>query len=175
MPNTHSSLRTRLAVALAALAAAGAALVVSTASSPAHGSPTVLKLIGTEVGSDGADVGLPGDSIGDINTFAGNLSDPRTGGRVGRSETFCSLYEIAEPGGAPGTLRNATFHCSGIAYLHGGTLTAVGSVSFDGQGQIVTRPLAITGGTGRYAGAGGTITSKPLSGGRELVVIRLAR
>ena len=65
MPNTQSSWRTRLAVALAALAAAAGALVVSTSSSPAHGSQTVLRLIGTEVGSDGADVGLPGDSVGD--------------------------------------------------------------------------------------------------------------
>ena len=176
MLNTLSSWRTRLAVALAALVAAAGALVVSSAPSAARGSPSVLRLISVGVGPGGGGDVLPqGDSVGDSGTFTSVLSDPRTGKRVGRGELVCTLFDIAEPGGHGPPVRDATYHCLGIAYLRGGTLTVSGPVVFDHDGQIHGRPFAVLGGTGRFAGAGGWGESTPLDEGKELTVVHLVR
>jgi hypothetical protein len=175
MPNIHSSWRTRLAVALVALVAAAGALVVSSAPSTAREPPRVLRLISTPVGPGGGGDVLPaGDSVGDSDTFSAVLSDPQSGKRVGRSESACTIFDIAEPGGHGPPVRNATFHCLGIASLKDGMLTVSGRVTFDGEGRIHARPFAVLGGTGRYSGTGGVVEEKSLSEGRSLVVIRLA-
>jgi len=49
-------------------------------------------------GGGGADVPPAGDSVGDIDTFKSVVSNPRTGKRVGLTETSCAIFDIAKPG-----------------------------------------------------------------------------
>jgi hypothetical protein len=173
---TFLSWRTRLAIALATLATVAGALVVWSSSAPARNSPTVLRVISTETGpGGGADVPPQGDSVGDTDTFTSVMSDPRTGKRLGRGEAVCTIFDIAKPGGYGPPVRDATYHCSFVGYLPGGQLIGFSSVSFDGQGRPHTRPGAILGGTGRYAGARGWATDTPRGEGKSLTVIHLVR
>jgi len=125
-------------------------------------------------GGGGADVPPAGDSVGDIDTFKSVVSNPRTGKRLGLTETSYAIFDIAKPGGHGPPARDMTFHCSSITYLRRGLLTAFGSVAFDHQGRISVRPGVITRGTGRYAGARGRVESHQLSEGKSLDIVHLA-
>lgn len=73
----------------------------------------------------------------------------KRGARIGRSELMCIL-----------ATRGAG-HCMGTFYLPGGTLQAEGYVQLS-SGPVDT--VAIIGGTGVYAGARGTFTSREIGG-----------
>ncbi len=173
MSKTILSRRARLPIALAALVAAAGALLLA-GGSPAQSPPTVLRLVSVDVGpGGGADVPPRGDSVGDIDTFESVVSDASTGKRLGRTESMCTIYSIAKPGGYGPPARNTTFHCSLITYLPAGQITGFVPVFFDGQGKMRIGAAAILGGTGRYAGARGWSKAVPLSDGKTLVVLHL--
>ncbi len=170
------SRRVCLAIGFTVAAVAVGVLVIGGSTATARKLPAEIRIVTVDVGpGGGADVPPQGDSVGDSDTFESVGSDPKTGTRLGRSETVCTIFEIAKPGGYGPPVRNATFHCYGIVRLRGGQLTLSGRVHFDGQGKPSGGPAAILGGTGRFAGARGSATSRPLGEGKELTVLHFVR
>ena len=110
----------------------------------AHFGPPKAKL-----GPQGPQNLVPGDTV----TLANDLLNSSKQ-KVGETNGTCLTTR-------PGSFQTATTSCSATATLNGGSLTlaAAGKVfaaSFTG---------AIAGGTGKYAGAGGTFTIKQSSSG----------
>ena len=164
------------AIALTVVAAVVAVPALGGSATPARKTLAEIRVVSVDGGpGGGADVPPRGASVGDSDTFTNVASDPRTGRRLGRSESACTIFDIAKAGGHGPPARNTTFHCSSIARLPGGQLTLFGRVHFDGQGQENNEPFAILGGTGRYAGARGSASSRPLGEGKTLIVLRFVR
>jgi hypothetical protein len=96
------------------------------------------------------DVGAPGFSLGDMVVFSGNLL--RNGEHVGRVGVVCTFVSTANQ-------ERVEAQCPTTAILPGGQITT--------QGTIVNRSLnftlPITGGSGRYQGAGGQVVSRDIS------------
>ena len=63
----------------------------------------------------------------------------------------------------PGKIAAATYACSGTFALNDGTIT----IAALQRGEPTTQLLAVTGGTGAYDGARGTIVSRTLKNGTE--------
>ncbi len=96
------------------------------------------------------DVGAPGFSLGDEVVFSGNLL--RNGQQVGRIGVVCTFVSTANAD-------RVEAQCPTTSILPGGQITT--------QGTIVNRSLnftlPITGGSGRYQGAGGQVVSRDIS------------
>jgi hypothetical protein len=96
------------------------------------------------------DVGASGFSLGDEVVFSGNLL--RNGEQVGRVGVVCTFVSVANAD-------RVEAQCPATAILPGGQITV--------QGVIVNRSLnftlPITGGSGRYQGAGGQLVSRDIS------------
>ena len=96
------------------------------------------------------DVGAPGFSLGDEVVFSGNLL--RNGQQVGRVGVVCTFVSTANA-------NRVEAQCPTTSILPGGQITT--------QGTIVNRSLnftlPITGGSGRYQGAGGEVVSRDIS------------
>jgi hypothetical protein len=96
------------------------------------------------------DVGAAGFSLGDVVVFSGNLL--RNGQQVGRIGVVCTFVSTAN-------LQRVEAQCPTTSILPGGQITT--------QGTIVNRSLnftlPITGGSGRYQGAGGQVVSRDIS------------
>jgi hypothetical protein len=94
-----------------------------------------------------------GVSIGDFAAFSSVLAD-RSGKHIGRIDVQCVIT-------AGRTLAKAHQTCTGVLTLPGGQVTdAVGIV-----GAPTNAVIAVTGGTGAYAGARGTLTVVGRKGG----------
>ena len=148
--------KTIAAAVAAATATAGIALATS-----AHGAGgTTLHLVDHNAGFAFQDVKpkqLPKKgSLGDTLTIAGRL----TGDRTGTSGLVCTVIQAGKGGSEL---------CQGIAKLPDGTIVFSGRSNQDDS----PSPLAVTGGTGAYAGAGGTITTKDGKHDTTLVTITL--
>ena len=96
------------------------------------------------------DVGAQGFSLGDEVVFSGNLL--RNGQQVGRVGVVCTFVSTANAA-------RVEAQCPTTSILPGGQITT--------QGTIVNRSLnftlPITGGSGRYEGAGGQVVSRDIS------------
>jgi hypothetical protein len=96
------------------------------------------------------DVGAPGFSLGDEVVFSGNLL--QKGKQVGRVGVVCTFVSTANA-------NRVEAQCPTTSILPGGQITT--------QGTIVNRSLnftlPITGGSGRYQGAGGQVVSRDVS------------
>jgi hypothetical protein len=96
------------------------------------------------------DVGAPGFSLGDEVVFSGNLL--QAGEQVGRVGVVCTFVSTANAD-------RVEAQCPTTSILPGGQITT--------QGTIVNRSLnftlPITGGSGRYQGAGGQVVSRDSS------------
>jgi Allene oxide cyclase barrel like domain len=96
------------------------------------------------------DVGAEGFSLGDEVVFSGNLL--RNGEQVGRIGVICTFVSTANQ-------ERVEAQCPTTSILPGGQITT--------QGTIVNRSLnftlPITGGSGRYQGAGGQVVSRDVS------------
>jgi allene oxide cyclase-like protein len=122
----------------------------ATASGPADKRQTIrVTAVFTEFDAN-IDVGAPGFSLGDMVVFSGNLL--RDGEQVGRVGVVCTFVSAANAA-------RVEAQCPTTATLPGGQVTT--------QGTIVNRSLnftlAITGGSGRYQGAGGQVVSRDVS------------
>jgi hypothetical protein len=122
----------------------------STASGHADKRQTIrVTAVFTEVDPN-IDVGAPGFSLGDEVVFAGDLL--RNGERVGRVGVVCTFVSTQNAD-------RVEAQCPATATLPGGQITI--------QGVIVNRSLnftlPITGGSGRYQGAGGQVVSRDVS------------
>jgi allene oxide cyclase len=81
----------------------------------------------------------PGDSAGDVLTFANLLFDSENKTQVGTDQGYCVRVVAGE-----------SFECTWTAFLSEGQLTVSGPF-YDTKGSV----LAITGGTGAFQGAQG--------------------
>jgi hypothetical protein len=121
------------------------------AARPAAADPQELKVTEHNTTQVITDVGGPGDSAGDILTFGQNeVFDADDKNKVGFDQGIC--FRIV-PGKA--------WECVWTLALEKGQLTVEGP--FYDKGDSV---LAITGGTGEYAGARGEMALSDVSGGK---------
>ena len=149
-----------LLTAAAALAAASITAAARPDAGPAQaGAPTgTLELLEREGRARFVDHPPVGGrrrppSLGDELVITGVDRDPATGARAGRSSMTCTLL------GASG------LDCRGTLVLRDGQIAVQGVA-----GDAPPATVAVVGGTGRYAGARGTMTVTE-AGDRERVVI----
>jgi hypothetical protein len=150
---------------LCALGAGGAA---ATAHTGHASSARTLKLTSTiDVHSvQTTDVGPSGPSAGDVSVYSATL---RRGHRiVGRLEGTTTAADNRYQGDVK----------TEYLALHDGTIAIVGGgqSGAPGVGRPDSRILdAVVGGTGRYAGAGGSVSVKDVSDAVEVMTIRLTK
>jgi hypothetical protein len=105
--------------------------------------PVEIKVVEHATTDRVIDVGRPGDSPGDLLTFHNALFDASNQERVGKDQGECVRI-------SPG---QGTWECRWIAWIDGeGSLTVEGQFS-----DFHATTLAITGGTGMYRNARGTM------------------
>ena len=155
MENTTKSLLGAAAIAVTIAIAAGSAGVASE-------SPRTLTYRGFETGRDAktVDVRPKGESVGD--RYLASLTLRRAGEITGRLEVECTAVDGTYEG----------HMCTLVAIVEDGTLT------FQSAG--LGRPIpnvgnppevyAVTGGTGSYADAGGTMTVEPTAKGERVTI-----
>jgi allene oxide cyclase len=98
------------------------------------------------------DTGAAGDTTGDLLTFHNAVFGPKDAKKVGRDQGDC--IRISPSGGS--------WECRFVTRLAGGSLTVEGPF-FDTRDSV----MAVTGGTGVYRNARGTMTLKSRNGGTE--------
>jgi allene oxide cyclase len=134
----------RLPVLLAAVVAVVAVGYISVASGGAVTKASgvhVVERATTDVITNG---NAKADKLGNVLTFANKVYDASNKNRVGSDEGYCIRVVVGK-----------TWECSWTTFLDSGSLSVQGQ--FSDAGNTV---LAITGGTGAYAGARGTMDLK---------------
>jgi allene oxide cyclase-like protein len=162
----------KLRALIAALAAAAvlAAVLASTGGAQAPGGRT-FKLIEEDESAAFGDVAPrsrdtrnPRFSGGDMHVFTSRYSD-EANKPAGKLSAQC----ITVRGGR--TFVQARFQCSATLILRDGTITVSGAFSGNQRDEDVL--TAITGGTGAYEGARGSVSQRNLPGGRMENTIHL--
>jgi hypothetical protein len=146
-------------IATTLTAAAVAAALFGGAAAGAQDSPRTIELMSVEQGCAAADNGRRGEGLGDLQACRGRLRDPASGAAAGRAHWTCVYLGSTRAGS----------DCSAVVGLHGGTLQAAGALSHTSA----TSTWAITGGTGAYAGARGTVRLTQRSATRTAATITL--
>ncbi len=138
------SRRTVLAAAVL-LTGAGTALAVV----PAASADTTLRLTTVAVPERNTDLDLgePGPSAGDTQVFLDDVQ--RDGRTIGSSAGSCTLTTVSES--------RLAVACTATLVLPRGQITAQGAADEDPAVGPTRFVWAVTGGTGRYAGAGGEV------------------
>jgi allene oxide cyclase len=135
-------MRGRLGLVLGVGAASALVLVVSLVSVSVAG-PNVTRLAVIEHASTDTVVDLTtnGDSTGDLLTFHNELFDDGNEIVVGTDQGECTRIEVG-----------VSWECRWINFLEGGSITVEGPFFDEGPSA-----MAITGGTGAYRGARGSM------------------
>ena len=151
-------MRKRLTVGAATslVLAAGGIAVGATSASSDRSSGDVLRLVGKEVSSHFLDLGDADFSEGDQFVFTNDLL--RGDRKVGEDGGWCIVTRLTQEGAN-------TWECHGVNSLPGGQITVQGIVTYGPDEEIKAEPyqFAITGGTGKYRDAGGTVQIKEVS------------
>jgi allene oxide cyclase len=92
-----------------------------------------------------------GDAVGDILTFTNDVFDKTNSSKVGSDQGYCVRMSVGE-----------SWECVWTTILSRGQLTVEGPF-YDTRDSV----LAITGGTGKYANARGSMELKSRAGGTE--------
>jgi allene oxide cyclase len=108
--------------------------------------PEEIRVVERAITDTVTDTGLPGDTAGDLLTFANPIYQHHT--QIGRDQGDCIRIEPTE----------GKWECRWITYVGGGGITVEGPF-FDAKDST----MAITGGTGRFQNARGTMTLHSLS------------
>lgn len=154
--------RSTLAAAAVAATAAAASVVAVTASGQA--APRTIQVTQVDTAFKFVDVVPKGGAAkpftqGDSFVIGGRLlSGSHT---VGKSNLVCTT---TQPGRRGGSL------CVGSLVLSGGQITFSG---YNTVADVPSTVFAVTGGTGSYAGARGTVTAKEAKGGRTALTVQL--
>jgi len=138
------------ACALAVLVAAVAASARQPDRAQAQGTSSVT-VIEHAASDTTTDTGKSGDSAGDVLTFANSVFDASDARKVGTDQGYCIRI-------VPGR----SYECTWTTALKGGQLVVAGPF-FDKRDST----LAITGGTGRYRDARGTMDLHALANGTK--------
>ena len=117
-----------------------------------HKTITVIEHATTDTTTD---TGAAGDSAGDILTFANEVFDRTDSNAVGMSQGYCVRLKPGE-----------FYECNWTNLLPGGNIVVEGPF-YDAKDSVV----AITGGTGRYRKARGTMKLESREGGAKFAFI----
>lgn len=101
------------------------------------------------------DTGATGDSVGDVLTFANDVFDVPNVHKVGTDQGYCLRVVAA-----------TSYECTWTTFLPGGQIVVAGPF-YDAKDST----LAITGGTGRYRDARGTMDLHARAGGTEFAFV----
>jgi hypothetical protein len=144
-----------------ALVVVALALAAALPASSQQGTDGTIRVVEVETEAKFVNVGRPRLSLGDEIVFHSDLRNE--GEPIGHDGATCTVTSLEE---APG----GEFQC-------------VGTLWFDGEGQITVQGLilasaerseiAITGGTGTYEGASGHVTFVPQTERRARLIISL--
>ncbi len=141
-----------IVVSLVALGTLGAAVAASAGSPAGHArgakSFTVIEHATTDATTD---IGAQDDSAGDVLTFANEVFDRTDARRVGTDQGYCIRV-------VPGT----SYECNFTTLLPGGQVVVEGPF-YDAKDST----LAVTGGTGRFRRARGTMDLHALENGTK--------
>jgi len=135
-----------------ALGTLGAA-VAAWASSPARhgGGVKSLRVIEHATTDATTDTGAQGDSAGDVLTFANEVFDRTDARRVGTDQGYCIRV-----------VSGSSYECNWTTFLPGGQIVVEGPF-YDAKDST----LAVTGGTGRFRRAHGTMDLHALENGTK--------
>jgi allene oxide cyclase len=114
----------------------------------AHGAVVVTEHADTDATTD---TGASGDSAGDVLTFANPVFDAADRTQVATDQGYCIR-----------TVAGSAYECNWTIFLPKGQLVVEGPF-YDAKDST----LAITGGTGAYKNAGGTMDLHAVNGGKE--------
>jgi allene oxide cyclase len=122
-----------------------------------HGGPggKVITVIEHATSDTTTDTGATGDSVGDVLTFANDVFDGSNANKVGTDQGYC-LRVVA----------GTSYECTWTTFLPGGQIVVAGPF-YDAKDST----LAITGGTGRYRDARGSMELHARSGGTEFAFV----
>jgi allene oxide cyclase len=104
-----------------------------------------IKVVERPVGETTVDLGAKGDSIGDMLVFANGVFDAANKTQVGSDQGYCVR-----------TIVGKSWECFWTLTLKGGQITVEGPFMDEGDSL-----LTVTGGTGKYAGAKGSMKLHP--------------
>ena len=124
----------------------------------------VLRIVATELQFQFLDLTTPGPSLGDELVFSERLS--RHGRSVGVSGVVCTATQVEPP------YDDLMFHCVGTLKLRRGQITLQGLIEVQGEDDPGPFTVAITGGTGRYKGAGGKAVIREVSPTKSVYNLR---
>jgi allene oxide cyclase len=100
-----------------------------------------IKVVERPVGETTVDLGAKGDSVGDLLVFANGVFDAANKTQVGSDQGFCVR-----------TIVGKSWECMWTLTLKAGQITVEGPFMDEGESLF-----AVTGGTGKYAGAKGSM------------------
>lgn len=124
---------------------AGAPAAVAADTAVVNGSAKVVTLVERATTDAVTDTGEKGDSNGDLLTWSNELFDAANAKKVGTDQGYC--VRVA---------KGVSWECTWTNTLADGSITVAGSFLDKGDST-----LAITGGTGAYAGARGFMRLHP--------------
>ncbi len=127
---------------IAALAAAAGAATIP---APAAFAAGQIKVVERPVGETTVDLGAKGDSVGDLLVFANGIFDAANRTQLGSDQGYCVR-----------TVVGRSWECFWTMTLKAGQITVEGPFLDQGDSLFV-----VTGGTGKYAGAKGSMTLHP--------------
>jgi hypothetical protein len=145
-------------IAVAALAVSSVGPATGQLGADRHGDDRdKVRVLSTLTEEAFIDVGEADFSLGDTYVFSSKLTKHRK--RVGHTGVVCTVTST----------KRAEFQCVATAKLRRGQITVQGLVA----GEPEVFKFAITGGTGRYEGAEGTLVVRQLSETRERLTFHL--
>jgi hypothetical protein len=126
---------------LASLAAAAVATLAMTSAFAAE----QIKVVERPVGETTVDLTAKGDSVGDMLVFANGIFDAANKTQIGTDQGYCVR-----------TIVGKSWECFWTLTLKAGQITVEGPFLDEGDSLLV-----VTGGTGKYAGAKGSLKLHP--------------
>ena len=120
-----------------------------------HNGGKTVTVIEHATGVEATDTGAPGDTAGDLLTFANDVFDRKDNHKVGTDQGYCVRV-------VPGV----SYECNWTTFLAGGNIVVEGPF-YDAKDSV----LAITGGTGRYRNARGTMELHAREGGAKFAFV----
>ncbi len=104
-----------------------------------------IKVVERPVGETTVDLGAKGDSVGDLLVFANGIFDSANKAQIGSDQGYCVR-----------TIVGKSWECMWTLTLKAGQITVEGPFMDEGDSLF-----AVTGGTGKYAGAKGSMKLHP--------------
>ena len=142
--SSAASRRRAPAAAFARAVAAGAGCAVLFTAAPAFAAEQ-LKVVERPVGETTVDLTAKGDSVGDMLVFANGVFDVANKTQIGTDQGYCVR-----------TIVGKSWECFWTLTLKTGQITVEGPFLDEGDSLLV-----VTGGTGKYAGAKGSLKLHP--------------